>query len=134
MRSRLRATLRVSEPHWCLPRPSPTQSGHIPVEGFDTRRQGSGARSATGAADRLLGLTAHSLFSGAPHLPICGCMPVFDTYSRRKRRAEQGEPDVHQYDHVSDELRAQVLHILNAAIPEDRQWWDSVHNQLLREK
>jgi hypothetical protein len=61
-------------------------------------------------------------------------MPVLETYSRRKRRAEQGEPDVYQYDRVPDQLRVQVLHILDAAIPEDRQWWDSVHSQLLMEK
>jgi Domain of unknown function (DUF7014)/AbiJ N-terminal domain 4 len=43
-------------------------------------------------------------------------MPVFDIYSRRKRRAEQGEPDVYQYHQVPSELRIQVRHILDAAL------------------
>ena len=63
-----------------------------------------------------------------------GGMTVFDIYSRRKRRAEQGEPDVYQYDHVPRELRIQVRHVVDAAVPAERQWWNSVHNQLLREK
>jgi hypothetical protein len=29
-------------------------------------------------------------------------MPIYHTYSRRKRWAEKNEPDVYQYDHVPD--------------------------------
>jgi hypothetical protein len=76
-------------------------------------------------------------------------MPVFDIYSRRKRRAEQGEPDVYQYDHLPDELRVQVRHILKGALgrwftPSPSYFQTTVlenndririlHNQLLREK
>jgi hypothetical protein len=72
-------------------------------------------------------------------------MPVFDIYSRRKRRAEQGEPDVYQYDHVPDDLRVQVRHILDGALGrwsllnDDQQFHNGkyigeLHMQLLKEK
>jgi len=45
-----------------------------------------------------------------------GCMPVYEIYSRRKRRAERGEPDVYEYDHVPYLLRMQVRYILDSAL------------------
>ena len=43
-------------------------------------------------------------------------MPVYESYSRRKRRAEQTEPDVFQYDRVPDAVRAQIRFILEDAV------------------
>jgi hypothetical protein len=71
-------------------------------------------------------------------------MPVFDIYSRRKRRAERGEP-TYQYDHVPDQLRVQVRHILDKALGrwsaypqasdyDNSQYLRDLHDFLLREK
>lgn len=43
-------------------------------------------------------------------------MPVYEIYSRRKRRAENSEPDVYQYDQISESLRVQVRRIMEDAI------------------
>lgn len=43
-------------------------------------------------------------------------MPVYDIYSRRKKRAEQAEPDVYQYEKIPVPLRAQIQHIWDDAI------------------
>lgn len=43
-------------------------------------------------------------------------MPIYDIYSRRKKRAEQTEPDVYQYDRIPDTLRTQIQHIWDDAI------------------
>ena len=77
-------------------------------------------------------------------------MPVLDLYSRRKRYAERGEPDVFVYDAVPEVLKAQVERILDDAI--GRYWgrgeigygssipdnndegWEFVRNQLCRGK
>jgi hypothetical protein len=64
---------------------------------------------------------------------MLGRMPVYDIYSRRKRRAEQGEPDVYQYERVPRELRLQVRLLLNSLIAEQDDWWRRQHSQLLRE-
>lgn len=71
-------------------------------------------------------------------------MPVIDTYSRRKKRAEQGEPDVYHYDQVPSHLRIQVRHILNEALgtyldspgrfsKHNSGFWLELHSILLRE-
>lgn len=93
-----------------------------------------------------------TIFSHPECTPIFGCMAVFDIYSRRKRRTEQGEPDVYQYDHVPQPLRIQVRHILDQALgswvePTPRsygtraprrvghnEFLTSIHLQLLKEK
>lgn len=36
-------------------------------------------------------------------------MPIFDLYSKRKRRAEQGAPGPYQYDVIPPELRRQIV-------------------------
>jgi len=43
-------------------------------------------------------------------------MPVFDIYSRRKKRSEQTELDVYQYDKIPETVRTQIQHILDDAI------------------
>jgi len=44
-------------------------------------------------------------------------MPVYELYSKRKRRAERGgEPEVYQYDELPKHLRTQIRQILTAAI------------------
>lgn len=44
-------------------------------------------------------------------------MPVFDLYSKRKKKAEKaGQPDVYQYDTLPRTLRVQITMILNDAI------------------
>ncbi len=43
-------------------------------------------------------------------------MPIYETFSRRKRRAEGWQPDVYQYDFVPEQLRRQVTLILRASI------------------
>ena len=43
-------------------------------------------------------------------------MPIYDIYSRQKRRAEQTEPDVYQYDRIPRTLRVQIEHIWNDSI------------------
>ena len=43
-------------------------------------------------------------------------MPIFDTFSRRKRRAEQTEADVYQYDDIPETLRFQVCRIFIKSI------------------
>lgn len=71
-------------------------------------------------------------------------MPVIDTYSRRKRRTEQGEPEVYQYDQVPSRLRIQGRHILDATLggylgsagihdKHNSKFWIELHNTLLRE-
>lgn len=76
-------------------------------------------------------------------------MTVIDTYSRRKRLAEQGEEDVFSYDKVPMVLLAQVQHIWNDAIgpywqphvsyfgsaPEhNNKGWEFIRDTLCREK
>jgi hypothetical protein len=70
-------------------------------------------------------------------------MSVFDIYSRRKRRAERGEPEVFQYGQVPDQLRWQVVYILETALgpymsdiyrPNNNEAWVAIRDTLLREK
>ena len=42
-------------------------------------------------------------------------MNVVDTYSKRQKRLRGEVPDVYQYDTISEQLRVQVVHILNDA-------------------
>lgn len=76
-------------------------------------------------------------------------MGVVDTFSKRKRRAEQSGPDVYQYDNLPVAFRNQVLHILADTLnkfhdynedwgptqpcPQNNIWYD-IHNQLARER
>lgn len=43
-------------------------------------------------------------------------MPIIDLYSRRKKRAEQKEPDVYRYDLIPDSLRVQVRRIFEHSL------------------
>jgi hypothetical protein len=43
-------------------------------------------------------------------------MVLPDTYSRRKRQAQGGDPDVYYYDRIPHKLRVQVVHIFSEAI------------------
>lgn len=43
-------------------------------------------------------------------------MPVYETYSRRKKRLEQKEPDVYQYESIPETVRTQIRHIWDGAI------------------
>ena len=76
-------------------------------------------------------------------------MGIHDTYSRRKRLAEQGELDVYVYDEVPTVLRAQVEYIWDDAIgpywqssgfytgmppANNNTDWRSIRHQLCREK
>lgn len=64
-------------------------------------------------------------------------MGIHDIYSRRKRLAEQGEPDVYVYDEVPSILRGQIQHIWNDAIGSSQynsSAWEAIRNQLCREK
>jgi hypothetical protein len=49
-------------------------------------------------------------------------MPVYELYSRRKRRAEsEGDPEVYQYDKIPERLRTQIRQFFSAAIGAYRQ-------------
>ncbi len=49
-------------------------------------------------------------------------MPVFDTFTKRKRQAERaGKPDVYQYENLPQPLRAQVMYIWGEALGGYRQ-------------
>ncbi len=77
-------------------------------------------------------------------------MPVYDIYSRRKKRSEQTEPDVYQYDKIPDTLRVQIRHIWDDAIgpyydpepiyeldsppPHNNEGWGIIRATMCREK
>lgn len=75
-------------------------------------------------------------------------MSVLDPYSRRKKLAEEGAPDVFVYDRVPGILRAQVQHIWDDALgyywaprgfatsspSHNNRAWNFIRNQLCREK
>ena len=42
-------------------------------------------------------------------------MPVFDIFSKRQKRSRGEVPDEYQYETIPEELRAQVVHILQDA-------------------
>jgi hypothetical protein len=74
-------------------------------------------------------------------------MPMYDTYSKRKRRAEQGdEPEVFEYHHFSEKLRTQLRQIFSGAIgyyddaygefsgpPSNNDAWEAIAKILRRE-
>lgn len=61
-------------------------------------------------------------------------MAIYDTYSRRKRLAEKGEPDVFVYASVPDTLRGQVQIILKGAIGKyNNNGWHFIRKLLCRE-
>ena len=43
-------------------------------------------------------------------------MPIFDIYSRRKRKRDDTEPDVYQYEVIPKIIRGQIVHIWHDAI------------------
>jgi Domain of unknown function (DUF7014)/AbiJ N-terminal domain 4 len=70
-------------------------------------------------------------------------MPIFDIYSRRKRRAEQAEPDVYQYEAIPAKVRTQIRFILESALgaysdqpyaDQNNDVWDLIRNTIRREK
>ena len=63
-------------------------------------------------------------------------MPIYETYSYRRRLAEGETPDVFVYDELPRELRVQIAHIWRGAIgPWDRnaRGWGNIHDTLARE-
>ena len=69
-------------------------------------------------------------------------MPVYETYSKRMRKAERaGQPDVYQYVELPKPFRVQVIHILSGSIGADTDeidysenpQWVYIHNTLARE-
>lgn len=76
-------------------------------------------------------------------------MPVYDIYSRRKKRSGQTEADVYQYDTIPNTLRIQIQHIWRDAIgpyydprdgfpnvppPHNNPAWNFIRDTLCREK
>lgn len=61
-------------------------------------------------------------------------MPVYDTFAKRKQRAENaGKPVIYRYDELPETFREQVVQILGDAIPSYEQRWVLIHNTLARE-
>jgi len=73
-------------------------------------------------------------------------MPVYDIYSKRKKRQENaGHPDVYKYDEIPEGLRIQIIHIWKNAIGTWRtgyhdysneppnNMWIAIHDILCRE-
>lgn len=60
-------------------------------------------------------------------------MPVYDTFAKRKQRAENaGKPVVYRHDELPEAFREQVAQILKETLPLERCWtW--IHNTLARE-
>ena len=75
-------------------------------------------------------------------------MPVYDIYSKRKKRSEQTEAEVYQYDRIPETLRAQIQHIWDDAIgpcldpgpsyweppPHNSEAWKTIRDCVCREK
>lgn len=72
-------------------------------------------------------------------------MPIFETFSSRKRKQQTTGPDVYQYTEISDVIRGQVIHILNDAIgnsereareysPDNEDVWIAIRKVLCRER
>ncbi|MCA8124724.1 hypothetical protein LGN07_39055 [Burkholderia cepacia] len=51
-------------------------------------------------------------------------MPVYDLYSKRKRRAQKDVLDVYQYDGLPDALRVQLVHIFDDALGSLEEYYD----------
>ena len=63
-------------------------------------------------------------------------MPIYETFSHRKRLAEGKTPDVFVYDELPHELRVQVVHIWREAIgpwDDNRPGWREIHDAIARE-
>lgn len=67
-------------------------------------------------------------------------MPVYDLFSKRKKKESGSAPDVFCYDEIPEKLRVQVIHILNDAYPRDsygeeprENSFRSIHDALCRE-
>jgi hypothetical protein len=77
-------------------------------------------------------------------------MLVFDTYSKRLKKSEQGTTrEVYKYDYLPEPFRVQVIHIWRSAIgafvepspfgweddhPISNSYWTLIHNTLIRER
>ena len=73
-------------------------------------------------------------------------MPILNLFSNRKRVAEGLAPDVYVYDELSETLRIQIIHILQASIGayvvggetrvsaiQNNAYWNRIHNSVSRE-
>jgi hypothetical protein len=67
-------------------------------------------------------------------------MPVFDLYSKRKKREIEGPSDVFTYDEIPMALKVQIVQILKDAFGNHRAYqsqtnniWESIHKILARE-
>lgn len=63
-------------------------------------------------------------------------VPIWDTFSKRKRRQVGAEPDVYRYDDIPRQLRVQVIHIWSTALGEAEHpdtLWKFIHDTLARE-
>jgi hypothetical protein len=70
-------------------------------------------------------------------------MPVYDLFSKRKRRAEKaGTAEVYTYDAIPHPLKVQIVHIWRDAIgvcgrnshTQANSRWNSIHDTMVREK
>ena len=61
-------------------------------------------------------------------------LPIFDTFAKRKRKAEQGDkPVVYRQDKLPEQFRIQVVHIWLTTIGYREQPWSEIHNIMCRE-
>ena len=62
-------------------------------------------------------------------------MPIFDIFSKRQKRQRGEVPDVYQYETIPQELRVQVVHILQDALGENDYIdpYEFIHKALCRE-
>ena len=63
-------------------------------------------------------------------------MPIYETYSYRRRIAEGKTPDVFVYDELPHELRVQIVHIWREAIgsrDSNKPGWKEIHDIVARE-
>ena len=72
-------------------------------------------------------------------------MGIFETFSKRQKKAKGEIPEVYQYDHIPEAFRVQVAHIWKDALGEYREtyspheastneMWKKMHDILAREK
>ena len=60
-------------------------------------------------------------------------MPIYDIFSKRKQRAEQTEPDVYQYDDITETLRIQLWRIFKNSIGDKNGPWDYARETIAQE-
>lgn len=66
-------------------------------------------------------------------------MPIYDTFSHRKRVAEGKPPDVYVYEELPDKLRVQIIHIWRRAIgrytgtSSNERDWVKIHDMIAEE-